>query len=52
MIKAFSSKNWESDPPKRKRLRAIFNQFLGFPEANANPFANKELVFDENANKI
>ena len=34
------------------QIRDIFNQYLGFPERNHNPFGDKELVFDENANKI
>ena len=53
IIMAFASPNWDLDRGYYKvGLRTIFNVYIGFPERNHNPFGNKELVFDENANKI
>ena len=51
IIMAFASKNWDMDTGYRAELRTIFNQYIGFPERNHNPFGSN-LVFDENANKI
>ena len=52
IIMSFSSKNWDADWGRASDIRDIFNVHLGFPERNPNPFGNKELVFDENANLI
>ena len=52
IIMSFSSKNWDADWGRAADIRDIFNVHLGFPERNPNPFGNKKLVFDENANLI
>ena len=51
IITAFASKNWSLDKGRAAQIRDVLNVYLGFPERNHNPFG-KDLVFDENANKI
>ena len=51
-MKSFASPKWSDDPPLTREMRSIFNACLKYePKQNRNVFG-KDLVFDENANKI
>jgi len=52
LVTSLDSNNWDLDRGRAAGLRKIFNVYFKFPSKNPNPFANKKLVFDENANLI
>ena len=52
---SFGHDDWEADPPLTRDMRTIFNDIMNRPvppSIKNNNIFGKDLIFDENANKI